>query len=53
VVTALVFGIALALTLLLPRTGYFSLLLLLLTGVLSAAWRRLRSRRRVGSRVGL
>jgi uncharacterized membrane protein len=52
VVTALVFGLALALTLLLPATGYYVLLLLLLTDVLSASWRRFRSHRRTGTRVG-
>jgi uncharacterized membrane protein len=50
--TTVAFALALAITLLVPSTGYYPLLLLLLTDVVVAGWRRLRKGRRPGGGMG-
>jgi uncharacterized membrane protein len=51
-VSALLFAVALALSLAVPATGYYPLFLLTLTGVLVRGWHRLRGGRAHAGRVG-
>ena len=51
-VSAALFAVALVLSLAVPATSYYPLLLLLLTGVLVRGWHRLRGRRPHAGRVG-
>jgi uncharacterized membrane protein len=51
-VTAVLFALALAVTLAVPAAGYYPLLLLLLSGAIARRWRRLRGGSAAPGRVG-